>query len=269
MQEEIYSIFQTTENRQLLRLIICGITYPDKHYHVRRDNSTVCCIEYIEQGTGTVHLDSTTFHPAEGDSYMLQIGHKQDYFSDTDNPFKKYFINVQGERIEKLIGAHGLTNHYHFPGLNTKQELCEIIELAKDTNCDNTVKIVGLLNEIFFKMHASVQKESDSPDIAVQMKDFLNTKLHAPFKIEELCRAFSRSESQIIRIFKTAFGITPYAYVLSGKISLAKQMLRDSNLPVKEIAKQVCFADEYYFSNVFKNKTGLSPTAYRKAKRLV
>ena len=28
-------------------------------------------------------------------------------------------------------------------------------------------------------------------------------------------------------------------------------MLRDSNLPVKEIAKQLCFADEYYFSNVF------------------
>ncbi len=269
MQEEIYSIFQTTENRQLMRLTICGITHPDKHYHIRRDHSSICCIEYIEQGTGTVYLDGKPFRPIEGDSYMLQIGHNQDYFSDAENPFKKYFINIRGGMIEKLIAAHGLENHYHFPGLNIKQQLLEIIELAKQNSCDNTVKIAGLLNEIFFKMHASVQKEESTPDIALQMKDFLNTKLHVPFKIEELCKAFSRSESQTIRIFKTAFGVTPYAYVLTKKISLAKQMLKDTNLPVKEIAKQLSFADEYYFSNIFKSKIGVSPTAFRKTKGAV
>ena len=114
-------------------------------------------------------------------------------------------------------------------------------------------------------MHASLKKEYDTPDIAMQMKDFLNTRLHVSFKIEELCKAFSHSESQTIRIFKKAFGVTPYAYVLTKKISLAKQMLKDTNLPVKEIAKQLSFADEYYFSNVFKAKTGVSPSAFRKA----
>ena len=268
MHEEIYPIFQTTESRKILPLKICGITHPNKNYHILRENSQVCCIEYIESGLGTVHLDGTTFHPAGGDSYMLQTEHTQYYYSDKKEPWKKYFINISGPLCEKMIAAFGLENCYHFPNLNIKSELTEIIELAKEQK-DNTAKIVGVLNQIFYKMQLSLNKEHSVPDTALKMKDFLNTKLRAPFKIESLCEAFSHSESQTIRIFKNAFGVTPYAYVLSKKISLAKQMLRDSNLPVKEIAKQLCFADEYYFSNIFKNKTGLSPTAYRKTKRLV
>ena len=41
-------------------------------------------------------------------------------------------------------------------------------------------------------------------------------------------------------------------------------MLLNTNLSVKQIANHLSFADEYYFSNVFKQKVGLSPTAYRK-----
>lgn len=267
MKEEIFSIFQSSENRKLITLKICGITHPAKNYLIHRNNSKTCCIEYVESGAGTVNLDDATFHPVGGDSYMLQQGHDQYYYSDKQDPWKKYFINIEGgEMVSKIISAYNLENHAYFPGLDTKDEFLEIISLAKQETSDNTEKLIGILNRIFFKMHASLQKEHRTPDIAVQMKDFLNTKLHVPFKIEELCNTFSHSESQTIRIFKNAFGTTPYAYVLSKKISLAKQMLKDTNLPIKEISKQLSFADEYYFSNIFKSKTGLSPSTFRKAK---
>ena len=76
----------------------------------------------------------------------------------------------------------------------------------------------------------------------------------------------SRSESQTIRIFKRAYGVTPYAYLLEKKLDLAGQLLRDTNLSVREIAEKLSFADEYYFSNVFKKKTGVSPSVYRRGK---
>ncbi|MBQ2968378.1 MAG: helix-turn-helix domain-containing protein [Clostridia bacterium] len=267
MKEEIYSIFQGSENRKLITLEICGITNPAKNYWIRREKSRTCCIEYIESGTGTVHLDDKTFHPIGGDSYMLQPERDQYYYSDKADPWKKYFINIRnGMLFSGMLSAYGLEKHSHFINLNIKAELLEIIHLAKQESTDNTEQIIGILNRIFFKMHASLQNEANVPDIAVQMKDFLNTKLHSAFKIEALCASFSLSESRTIRIFKEAFGVTPYAYVLSKKMSLAKQMLKDTNLPVKEIAKQLSFADEYYFSNIFKSKVGISPTAFRKAK---
>ena len=53
-------------------------------------------------------------------------------------------------------------------------------------------------------------------------------------------------------------------YRLDRKIKLAKDMLVNTNLPIKQIASNLCYADEYYFSNVFKQKTGVSPGRYRK-----
>ena len=82
--------------------------------------------------------------------------------------------------------------------------------------------------------------------------------------MSELSSLIKRSESQTIRIFKDAYGITPYAYLIEKKISLAKKLLTGTNLTVKEISEKLAFADEYYFSNLFKQKVGTSPSSFRK-----
>jgi AraC-like DNA-binding protein len=58
--------------------------------------------------------------------------------------------------------------------------------------------------------------------------------------------------------------VTPYAYVLGKKLELAKKLLDNTNLTVKQISEKLCFSDEYYFSSLFKNKIGVSPSVYRK-----
>ncbi len=114
------------------------------------------------------------------------------------------------------------------------------------------------------KMHDHVRKMTDKRGIAEEMKDFLNTRITEKFHIDELCRHISRSESQTIRIFKSTYGITPYKYVLNKRLELAKSLLNSTNLSIIEIADKLCFADEYYFSNLFKSKVGLTPSGYRK-----
>jgi AraC-like DNA-binding protein len=114
-------------------------------------------------------------------------------------------------------------------------------------------------------MQASIKRDDRLSGIGAEMKDFLNTRITEKFQICDLCRHISRSESQTIRLFKKIFGITPYTYVLDKKIGFAKKLLMDTNLSVKEIATKLCFSDEYYFSNIFKKKTGLTPSQYRRS----
>jgi AraC-like DNA-binding protein len=57
----------------------------------------------------------------------------------------------------------------------------------------------------------------------------------------------------------------PYRYALLRKIELAKQLLSETAMSVKEIASYLSFEDEFYFSGLFRQKTGHSPTGYRKA----
>jgi AraC-like DNA-binding protein len=206
------------------------------------------------------------FYPSAGDSYFLHTGKSHCYFSNEEHPWKKHFINLSGKLLESLTDAYGLGNVSYFEGLDTSDELRRIIELGKSGVDDCSAELIGIINEIFLKMHNHVKEKSENRGIEAEMKDFLNTQITSKFHIELLCKHISRSESQAIRIFKNAYGVTPYAYVLGKKIDLAQKMLTGTNLSVKQIATKLCFVDEYYFSNTFKQKTGYTPTQYRRSR---
>lgn len=257
---------QTIRSRDILNIQMCGITYPDKNYEITREHSKVACIEYIEKGAGVVQIDDHLFFPEEGDSYFLQTGTNHHYYSDKDNPWRKIFINVSGSLLDSLIEGYGLKNNYYFKGLDLHLEMHCIFDLIKKSTEDHTEEIICILNRIFFKMREQVKESDRASDTAEKMKEYLRNHAAAKFRIEELCNYISRSESRTIKIFKEAYGITPYAYFLDKKIRLAKDMLLNTNLSVRQIADHLHFADEYYFSNIFKRKTGVPPTKYRQHK---
>ena len=265
MNEELYKINQKSETRDVIKFHLCGTTLPDKNYHINRHASDVWCIEYVEEGCGTVHINGETFSPKAGDSYFLHAGKDHYYYSNRDDPWKKHFINVSGKLVESLAVGYGVSNTAHFVGLDLGDELKQIIEIAKKGEMDNTPELITILNGIFLKMHTDIKRSGEPSGLGAEMKDFLNTQITSKFHIELLCKHISMSESQTIRLFKKNFGITPYTYVLNQKIDFAKKLLIDTSLTVKEIATKLCFSDEYYFSNIFKEKAGCSPSQYRRS----
>jgi len=263
MNEEVYRINQESDTRDLVKFELCGTTFPDKSYHIDRPISQIYCIEYVEGGRGTVHMDDEIFYPKAGDSYFLHANKSQHYGSDRNDPWKKHFVNLSGKLVGHLAEGYGISNVSYFEGLDLGDEIKQIIEIAKKEEIHPTSELIAILNNIFLKMHNHTKDTNDLSGIGVQMKDFLNTQITTKFHIELLCKHISKSESQTIRIFKKIFGVTPYTYVLGQKISFAKKLLVDTNLSIKEIATKLCFTDEYYFSNIFKEKTGKTPTEYR------
>lgn len=264
MNETIYIINQSETIKSLVFLRMCGITHPDKNYEIMRTNSKTACIEYIDKGCGTVTLDTVTFHPCEGDTYFLFSGQTQHYYSDKDTPWEKYFINLSGPLVEELCKGYKIEDVNHFKGLNTKEELMEIIDIVKSSDGDCTGEILGILNKIFYKMHCHIKINSANNSLPYKMRDFLDMYITEKINMDQLYQFASKSESQAIKIFKKEFGITPYKYLCQKKIGLAKSMLKSTNLSVKEIAFRLNYADEYYFSNAFKQKVGISPSEYRK-----
>ena len=93
---------------------IAGITYPDKNYRIRRDDSTVYCLEYIISGKGWVHCGGETFYPQEGDVYLLPVHTNQEYGADPQQPFQKIWMNVRGSLCDRLYAEYGLKGIYHF-----------------------------------------------------------------------------------------------------------------------------------------------------------
>lgn len=85
--------------------------------------------------------------------------------------------------------------------------------------------------------------------------------------INELAKNFGMSLRNFARRFKQATEITPLAYLQQQRIKMAKSLLQNTNLRIKEIAYRVGYLDESYFSQIFKKETSLTPRNYRKTVR--
>lgn len=82
--------------------------------------------------------------------------------------------------------------------------------------------------------------------------------------LDILADRFSISKQALIQKFKKATRKTPMEYLTYIRIDRSKLLLRDTALSVGEIASQCGFENVYYFSNVFKRATGMTPTGYRR-----
>ncbi|QYM80582.1 AraC family transcriptional regulator [Horticoccus luteus] len=81
---------------------------------------------------------------------------------------------------------------------------------------------------------------------------------------ERFAGAFGFSYEQFRRKFSEGMGEAPARYRLARRIDRAAALLQAEERPLKQIAAELGFCDEFHFSKLFKRRTGLSPSAYRR-----
>ena len=118
---------------------------------------------------------------------------------------------------------------------------------------------------IFSLKNQSVEKQTE--DVVNQVKKYIVEHLDGDTSLYNLAEQVHFSQEYLLRIFKKKEGITILQYINDLKLAAAKQLLTDSELQVREIADRLGFASQGYFGRFFRNKTGLTPNAYREAEK--
>jgi AraC family transcriptional regulator len=95
--------------------------------------------------------------------------------------------------------------------------------------------------------------------------EYLHDTFTEDFDLERVSVAANLSKYHLDRVFKRATGLRPNAYVAMLRVDRAKNLLAHTSEPLSDIALNLGFADQSHFSNVFKQFSGLSPLAYRRA----
>lgn len=107
--------------------------------------------------------------------------------------------------------------------------------------------------------------QSDLPRL-VPVLDWIDEHISEyDFTIADLAEQVHLSETQFRRLFHRVFGTSPVQFVRKQRIERACSLLRRTTLPIKQIAADCGFAEDAFFSRVFRKATGTSPAAYRKA----
>lgn len=97
-----------------------------------------------------------------------------------------------------------------------------------------------------------------------EARHYLATHYDQKVDLEKLARRLGMSYSRFRMLFKAHTGVAPHQYLLDVRLNLARHWLTDSNLTVSEIADRLGFSTVYYFSRLFKKRTGASPSTYRR-----
>ena len=118
---------------------------------------------------------------------------------------------------------------------------------------------------IFSLKNQSVEKQTE--DVVNQVKKYIVEHLDGDTSLYNLAEQVHFSQEYLLRIFKKKEGITILQYINDLKLAAARQLLTDSELQVREIADRLGFASQGYFGRFFRNKTGLTPNAYREAEK--
>lgn len=108
-----------------------------------------------------------------------------------------------------------------------------------------------------------MRKSNAKKDIEA-VKQYIERHYCEPITLEQLAVRSGLSATYLSSIYKQMYEVTPTEYVTQLRMIKAKQLMTNQKLRIKDIAAEVGFSDEFYFSRVFKKQEGTSPTKYKK-----
>jgi transcriptional regulator GlxA family with amidase domain len=116
----------------------------------------------------------------------------------------------------------------------------------------------------------SADRTSQDPELLrrlLRAKDRMDAASHEQWPVRKLARVSGVSEAHFSRSFKQAFGLPPHRYLLTRRVERAKALLRETDLPVTDIAFQAGWRSLGTFGRTFRDVTGESPGEIRDRER--
>jgi AraC family transcriptional regulator len=112
---------------------------------------------------------------------------------------------------------------------------------------------------------ASLQKAvSKLPPRKLQRAlQYIDDNLRGDISLAGVAEALAMSPWHFAHAFRQTTGLPPHRFVLERRIELAKSLLRETDLPITEIADRIGCASHSHFSVLFRRKTGQTPRDYR------
>jgi AraC family transcriptional regulator of arabinose operon len=122
------------------------------------------------------------------------------------------------------------------------------------------------LEEAILWLHSVDASSSGQWDPRVRKAiDHLTLHADEPFRLSRLANRCGLSVSRLAHLFREQTGTTPQRMHEQIRLRQAAQYLRLSQFSIAEVADRVGFDNPFYFSNRFRQKYGMSPTAYRRS----
>lgn len=186
------------------------------------------------------------------------------------------FISVSGYRCDREKAMEKISkqaNRYHQNSKIIKENYERYLRntiLEKQKVEILITPLAAMLELLYIRQqeiypHLHVQQNQEDHSVLNKIQNYLERFYREPITIDDLCVFCNCSRSYISHIFKRNMGQNVNQYINALRIHEAQILLRHTKLSITEIALSVGFSSSNYFSNVFREICGESPSVYRKS----
>jgi AraC-like DNA-binding protein len=226
---------------------------------------------YITRGNGTFAAGEKIWKIEPGTAFLVLPGLKHWYKPDPETGWHENWAGFKGSYFNKLAREGFLAEEHVFftPGLNDFMgglfdrifdEVRRQKPLYQMKACS---AVLALLGEMISRSRR--QEQGDAYEKIVEKAKYLMaSNVYGAINLPSIADQIGISTSRLNEIFKQFTSMTPYQYYIHIKIHKAEDLLGQEGLSVKEAAWRMGFEDQYYFSRLFKNKTGIAPSEWKK-----
>ena len=95
--------------------------------------------------------------------------------------------------------------------------------------------------------------------------EHIRKNLDTPLGVGTLSRLADMSQSHFSKMFKLSTGLAPHQFVLQERINRSKQLLRQEDAKIVDVALEVGFENQAHFTTVFGNFVGMTPRQFQRA----
>jgi AraC family transcriptional regulator, transcriptional activator for feuABC-ybbA operon len=122
-----------------------------------------------------------------------------------------------------------------------------------------------LLQQLLVTIMQTVSKNSHNYSRSLKVEkiiQYMHQNINGKITLPELSKLVQMTPFYMSRTFKEATGYSIIEYFNKLKIDKSKELLIEGNKKIKEVAQELRFADEFYFSRMFKKVEGISPSEF-------
>jgi YesN/AraC family two-component response regulator len=256
------------------------IPVPETNYHCHEDFIE---LSFVTSGSVDYLIEGEEYTLKKGQVLISNPGiyHKELFNSNTNcrelhlgltninifNNCKKDFIDIGDKNVLTL-------NTYKDEILKTCQD---IVDEQKNHKQTSPFMLKSLVMKVLVLLHREINEEIpnlNSQEFSFKSREkkvlvesitkYLNENYTEDISLYTLSKNMYLSPVYISKIFKELMGDSPINYLIQIRLIKAKNLLEDSKLSIKTIAKMVGYNDPYYFSKLYKKYYGISPNKARK-----
>ena len=228
-------------------------------------------INYITEGSGIFETNERTYVVKKGFLFIVKPGQWHRYRPNQQTGWTENYVGFNGIVVDRLFEKGLISFERPVIDIGRREEFIDtyikIFDLINNETPGYQQVAAGMIMKLLGYIVSFAKQKGYSGNrieqIIKQACFTMRANVSSSIDIEQLATNNNVGYAYFRKMFKKYMGISPHKYYNNLKVLKAKELLLTTDKLIKEVSNELGYQSIYYFSRLFKNKTGFTPSEFK------